>query len=54
MVDSEIYSNQIEKKYIQNWRDRIGYKMELEIRIVKDIPVEKSGKFRIVKNKIRG
>jgi phenylacetate-CoA ligase len=51
--DPLLYNETIEKKFIQNWRDRIGNKMNLELRHVKEIPVEKSGKFRIVKNNIK-
>lgn len=42
-----------EKVFIQNWRDRIGNRMTLDIEYVDDIPVEASGKFRIVKNNIK-
>lgn len=53
VVDKEIFTDKIEKKFIQNWRDRIGNNMQIEIMFVDDIPVEKSGKFRIVKNNIK-
>ncbi|GGW53075.1 phenylacetate-CoA ligase [Winogradskyella epiphytica] len=53
VVDSEIFNDKIEQKFIQNWRDRIGDKMGLNIRYMDDIPTEKSGKFRIVKNNIK-
>lgn len=52
-TDKEKYSTKIEQKFIQNWRDRVGDKMEIKINYVDDIPVEKSGKFRIVKNNIK-
>ena|SRR5690554_6666226 len=52
-TDREVYSRNIETKFVQNWRDRIGNKMELKIEYVDEIPVEKSGKFRIVKNNIK-
>jgi len=51
--DDKIYNKSIEKKFIQNWRDRIGNEMNLKITYEKDIPVEKSGKYRIVKNNIK-
>lgn len=51
--DKSEYTQKVEEKFIQNWRDRIGNKMELEIEYVEDIPVEASGKFRIVKNNIK-
>lgn len=51
--DESEYTQKVEKKFIQNWRERIGDKMELEIEYVDEIPVEASGKFRIVKNNIK-
>ena len=51
--DESEYTTEVEKKFIQNWRDRIGCQMELEIEYVDEIPVEASGKFRIVKNNIK-
>lgn len=51
--DEKEYGQSIENKFIQNWRDRIGEKMNLEIKYVTDIPVEASGKYRIVKNNIK-
>lgn len=53
IIDKDIYKESVEKKFIQNWRDRVGNKMELEIQYVDEIPVEASGKFRIVKNNIK-
>lgn len=53
VVDHTIYNTNIEKKFIQNWKDRIGDSMKISIKYVEDIPVEKSGKFRIVKNNIK-
>lgn len=53
IVDHTIYNATIEKKFIQNWKDRIGDSMKISIKYVEDIPVEKSGKFRIVKNNIK-
>lgn len=53
VVDKDVYNDSVEKKFIQNWRDRIGNEMEIEILYVEEIPVEASGKFRIVKNNIK-
>lgn len=52
-VDNKVYNKNIENKFIQNWRDRVGSKMILDIQQVETIPVEASGKFRIVKNNIK-
>lgn len=51
--DKSEYTQKLEEKFIQNWRDRIGDKMELDIEYVDEIAVEASGKFRIVKNNIK-
>lgn len=51
--DDKVYNESIEKKFIQNWKDRVGSKMQLSVSYVEDIPVEKSGKYRIVKNNIK-
>ncbi|MDR2270655.1 MAG: hypothetical protein LBF27_07090 [Sphingobacterium sp.] len=47
------YNDVMERKFVKNWRDRIGPVMELDIKYVESIPVEKSGKYRIVKNNIK-
>ena len=52
-IDDTVYNLKIEEKFLQNWRDRVGVNMDIEIQYVKEIPVEKSGKFRIVKNNIK-
>lgn len=53
VIDQSEFTEAVEKKFIQNWRERIGDKMELELEYVDEIPVEASGKFRIVKNNIK-
>lgn len=53
VVDSELYSKHEERIFIKNWRDRIGNGMELVVKYVDNIPVEKSGKYRIIKNNIK-
>lgn len=53
VTDGLTYNKEIENKLTQNWRDRIGNSMELDIIHVSDIPVEKSGKYRLVKNNIK-
>lgn len=53
VVDQEIYSPQIEKIFIGNWRDRVGNVMKIHLKYVNEIPVEGSGKYRIVKNNIK-
>ncbi|MES2417268.1 MAG: phenylacetate--CoA ligase family protein [Bacteroidota bacterium] len=53
VVDNSVYNKSTEEKFIQNWKDRVGDDMLLTIQYVEDIPVEKSGKYRIVKNNIK-
>ncbi len=53
IVDKEFYNTSIEKKFISNWRDRIGNVMNLQILYVDEISVAKSGKYRMVKNNIK-
>lgn len=53
LVDKEVYDKAVETKFLRNWIDRVGDKMAIELRIVDDIPNEKSGKFRMVKNTIK-
>lgn len=52
-VDNTIYDNKIEAIFIKNWRDRVGERMKIDIDYVNEIQVEKSGKFRFVKNNIK-
>lgn len=52
-VDLENYTPTVEKKFIENWRDRVGNEMKISLQYVEIIPIEKSGKFRMVKNNIK-
>lgn len=51
--DDMIYDDSIEKIFLKNWRHRVGDKMTIKLRYVSEIPVEKSGKFRMVKNNVK-
>lgn len=51
--DDSVYNASVEKKFIKNWRDRVGEAMRLKVTYVEDIPVENSGKYRLVKNNIK-
>lgn len=53
VVDSAIYNKKIEDVFISNWKDRVGVNMIVNVNYVSSIPVEKSGKYRIVKNNIK-
>jgi len=53
IIDQKRFHPEIEEIFLKNWRDRVGDSMVIEIDYVTDIPVERSGKFRIVKNNIK-
>lgn len=53
IVDNSYYNIEQEKLFIKNWRDRVGQDMIFDLDYVDDIPVEKSGKFRVVRNNIK-
>lgn len=52
IVANEAFDTSQKKKFTQALRDRFGSEMALNLTIVDDIPTEKSGKFRIVKNSL--
>jgi phenylacetate-CoA ligase len=47
------FDKKSEKALFKNWIDRLGNKMQITLEIVDEIEVEKSGKFRMVKNNIK-
>lgn len=51
--DKEVYSKKSESIFLENWIDRVGTKMKINIEYVPEIPSEKSGKYRMVKNNIK-
>jgi len=53
VIDNQLYNEKIEKIFIKNWKDRVGSQMKLNIHYRDEISVEKSGKYRIVKNNIK-
>ncbi|WP_298324823.1 phenylacetate--CoA ligase family protein [Dokdonia sp. Asnod3-C12] len=53
IIDKSIFTKKAEDKFRANWVDRVGSKLQLEFEYVTSIPVEKSGKFRLVKNNIK-
>lgn len=53
VIDKAQFSSSVEVVFMANWRERVGERMALEIIYVDDIGVEKSGKYRIVKNNIK-
>ena len=48
--DKYIYTKKDEMMFLKNLRDRVGSKINIEINYVNEILVEKSGKFRLIKN----
>lgn len=53
VVDKKDYNENIKSIFLRNWRNRVGDKMKIKLQYVNKIEVEKSGKFRIVKNEIK-
>lgn len=53
ITDEKAYSPKVEAVFLKNWRDRVGPLMEIRLHYVDEIAVEKSGKFRMVKNNIK-
>lgn len=53
IIDENLYSKKIENIFLKNWKDRLGDNMTIKLTYLKDIAVEKSGKFRMVKNHIK-
>ncbi|WP_438423349.1 phenylacetate--CoA ligase family protein [Aquimarina macrocephali] len=51
--DETVFDTKYEEVFLKNLRDRVGTKIEIELRYVDAIPVEKSGKFRLIKNNIK-
>ena len=51
--DTGIFSRQDEHVFVRNIRDRVGNKIEIELCYTTNIPVEKSGKYRLIKNNIK-
>ncbi|MDN3667151.1 phenylacetate--CoA ligase family protein [Algibacter miyuki] len=51
--DPSIYEDKYESIFLKNLIDRVGSKMTISLNYVSEIPVEKSGKYRIVKNTLK-
>ena len=52
-VDPHEFSNNVQDVFMSNWRDRVGNEMMIRLHFVENFEVEKSGKFRMVKNNIK-
>jgi phenylacetate-CoA ligase len=52
VIDKNEFNEKVKNIFLKNWKYRVGAKIKLEIQIVDSIPVEKSGKFRMVINNI--
>ena len=52
IVASNHYNQAEERKFLSAIRERVGNDLNIDIQYVDDIPREKSGKFRIVKNSL--
>ena len=52
LKDSNIYTDKDEKLFMKELRDRLGDNINIIFDYVNDIPKEKSGKYKIIKNEI--
>lgn len=52
-VDNSVYNVEVEKVFMGNLRARLGEDMKIDLVFLPEIPVEKSGKFRLVKNNVK-
>lgn len=53
VIDDTIYNKKSEAIFLKNWIDRVGSKMIINLHYKSEIEIEKSGKFRMVKNNIK-
>ncbi|PCK33605.1 phenylacetate--CoA ligase family protein [Pseudoalteromonas piscicida] len=53
VVPSSAFDEQQQNKFVSALSERMGEKVEINFELVKEIPVEKSGKFRIIKNMLK-
>lgn len=53
VVSDSSFTSDEQSSFIDALKERVGNKMIIKLKVVSDIPKEKSGKFRIVKNNIR-
>lgn len=51
--DDNLYDVSQEAKFLSNWRERVGQKMNINIEYTQNIKVEKSGKYRVIENNIK-
>ncbi|WP_103916416.1 phenylacetate--CoA ligase family protein [Alcanivorax sp. DSM 26293] len=52
VMASDLFTDSERAKFIDALRERVGPTMSINLKVVNDIPREKSGKFRIVKNRL--
>lgn len=52
VVRTKLYNSESEDKFKTSLRERLGQSMHITIKYVDDIPREKGGKFRIIKNNL--
>ena len=51
--DNAVFTKKDENTFLKNLRDRVGNKISIELNYIDNIPVEKSGKYRLIKNNIK-
>lgn len=52
ITDKNIFTENDQEIFIKNLRERVGNQIQIQINHVQHIPVEKSGKFRLIKNEL--
>jgi len=53
LITDSHYTEKDEVVFLENWHERMGKKIKINLIKVNDIPNEKSGKYRIVKNNVK-
>ena len=51
--DSKVFGKKDERIFIENLKDRVGNAIDINLHYTENIPVEKSGKYRLIKNNIK-
>jgi len=53
IIDEQLFTKEVERIFLKNWKDRVGAEMKISLNYVEKIDIEKSGKYRMVKNSVK-
>ena len=53
VIDKKVFNKNYEDIFTKNWKERMGDNTKIKLNYVDYIPIEKSGKYRIIKNNIK-